>query len=87
MRKFMVLGLTMIGLSLACAMQPAEEAETTETTGDQGQALQPLPMPPVYTIVNCDSPANYSCFECGNHDGVMCCVGECTVIPKPKYRK
>ncbi len=78
MRTYIVLGLALVGLSIACAVQPADEAETTS---DQGQALQPLPMPPVETVVNCDSPANYSCFECGNHDGVMCCVGKCTVIP------
>lgn len=36
--------------------------------------------------VDCRRLEHASCYECGNANGVMCCVGSCTVIPG-KFKK
>lgn len=78
MRTALLLGLSTLALSLACAVQPAEDSEAT---GDQSAAIQTQTGPtPVTTTVDCTSSADATCYECGNSNGVMCCVGKCTVI-------
>ncbi len=78
-RSLLVAALAALALA-GCAADPIADSDGVE---ERSSALQTEPTVPPNTV-DCRLLRDASCYECGNKDGVYCCIGPCTIIPRTR---
>jgi hypothetical protein len=71
--------------SIGCSAADTDESyEEWEETSQSGQVQQKMNTGwPSREVFDCNRDDHKACYECGNEDGVICCVADCIVINQP----